>query len=138
MPATKRGGTQRARLVATLDQIFSRYIRLRVCDEYGYSECFTCGVRRHWKEVDAGHFITRAKFATRWDPVNVQFQCKRCNMNGGKQFEFGLKIDGIYGDGTAQEILIKSQRPARYSVADLEQMIRLYKSEVGKLEGIVG
>lgn len=131
-------GTKRAALIAKLDKVFSQYVRLRVCDEYGFSDCFTCGTRRHWKEVDAGHFITRAKFATRWDPVNVQFQCKRCNMNGGQQYEFSRKLDSTYGEGTAEEIFIKSQKRAGYSNEDLQGMIALYSKELRELEGFVG
>ena len=131
-------GTKRAGLVAKLDSVFSRYIRMRVCDESGYAECFTCNVRRHYREVDAGHFITRSKYATRWDPINVQFQCKRCNMNGGRQYEFGLKIDAIHGEGTAEEILIRSNRPARYSNEDLEHLIRFYSAEVREFEKFLG
>jgi len=107
--------TKRAALIAKLDKVFSQYVRLRVCDEYGFSDCFTCGTRRHWKEVDAGHFITRAKFATRWDPVNVQFQCKRCNMNGGQQYAFSRKLDST-----------------------LQGMIALFSKELRELEGFVG
>lgn len=130
--------TLRAKLITKLDHVFSRYIRLRVCDDTGHAECFTCGARRHWKEVDAGHFITRAKYSTRWDPINVQFQCKRCNMNGGRQFEFGMNIDRTYGQGTAEDIYLKSQGHARYSIDELERMIRHYKHEVEILENIVG
>lgn len=130
--------TKRAGLVAKLDSVFSRYVRMRVCDESGHAECFTCGVRRHYREVDAGHFITRSKYATRWDPINVQFQCKRCNMNGGQQFEFGLHIDRLFGVGTAEEILIRSNRAARYSNEDLEKMIALFTAEVRELEKFLG
>lgn len=130
--------TKRAALVSKLDKVFSQYVRLRVCDEYGFADCFTCGSRRHWKEVDAGHFITRAKFATRWDPVNVQFQCKRCNMNGGKQYEFSRKLDATYGEGTAEGLYIKSQARASYSHEDLQGMIALYLKELRELEGFVG
>lgn len=130
--------TKRAALITKLDRVFSQYVRLRVCDEYGFADCFTCKTRRHWKEVDAGHFITRSKFATRWDPVNVQFQCKRCNMNGGHQYEFGRNLDATFGEGTAEELYLKSQHRAGYSNEDLQAMIALYSKELRELEGFVG
>ena len=101
----------RSTLIKKLDKAFSRYIRLRNCDEYGRAFCFTCGDQRHWKEVDAGHFQTRSKFSTRWDEKNVQFQCKKCNMtNGGQQYIFGQKLDEVYGAGTADEIVRRSNQ----------------------------
>lgn len=130
--------TKRATLVHKLDAVFSRFVRMRVADESGHANCFTCGVNRHWREVDAGHFITRAKYATRWDEVNVQFQCKRCNMNGGRQFEFGRNLNAKYGEGTADEIYLKSNRPARYTIEELTQMIAHYTAEVREFEKILG
>ena len=60
-----------AKTKAKLDSIFSTYIRLKGSNEEGWGECFTCGRLRHYKEVDCGHFITRAKLNTRWDEMNV-------------------------------------------------------------------
>ena len=111
---------------------------MRVCDESGYADCFTCGKRKHWKEVDAGHFITRSKYATRWNPANVQFQCKGCNRFGGKPVEFMLALEKQYGHGIAEELLIESNRSARYSNEDLLRMIALYTKASSELEGFVG
>lgn len=79
--------------------------------------------------MDCGHFMSRSKYATRWlyDPgaglTNVQCQCKRCNLtNGGQQYLFGQRLDEVYGSGTADRIVYLSNQPAKYSVADLQQM----------------
>lgn len=126
--------SERTKLVSKLDATFSRYIRKRYVDADGFGICFTCGTQRHWSEVDAGHFQSRMKMSTRWDERNVQFQCKRCNMtNGGQQYQFGIRLDEVYGEGTAQEIVVKSQQIAKFSISDLREMLELYKRKIDEL-----
>ena len=124
---------KRSTIVKKLDALFSTYIRLRDCEE-GYVNCITCGKVKNWKEVDAGHFQTRAKYSTRWDERNVNAQCKGCNMvNGGQQYIHGLEIDKKFGEGTANELVILSQKIRKFTQADLISMIDHYKEEVERL-----
>lgn len=119
--------TERSKLVKKLDKVFSQYIRKRYCDDNGYNTCFTCGVTKHWSEVDAGHFMSRGKYATRWNEQNVQFQCKRCNgFRSGEQYLFAKHLDAVYGQGTADELVRKSNYTARFSVQELRELIMLY------------
>ena len=121
----------RSQAIKNLDKVFSLYIRQRAADSFGMIDCYTCGKRKHWKEVDAGHFQTRSKFSTRWDDQNVKAQCKHCNMtNGGQQFQFGIMLDQEYGEGMAEKILIRSNQMAKYSMDDLRIMIDAYKAKV--------
>ena len=127
--------TERSKLVKKLDKIFSIYIRTRDVDDSGFGECFTCGATKHWREVDAGHFQSRGKFATRWDEANVQFQCKRCNgFRGGEQYIFAKNLNIKYGEGTAEEIQTKSNQTARYGVSDLRDMISMYTRKVEDIQ----
>ena len=45
-----------SKLKKKLDKIFSEFIRRRNADHLGRVKCFTCGVEKHWKEQQAGHF----------------------------------------------------------------------------------
>ncbi len=128
--------TPRAKAIAKLDEQFSRYIRLRSTDHRGYGRCFTCSKEMHWKQVDAGHFQTRAKFSTRWDEVNVQFQCKNCNMtNSGQQYIFGLKLDEVYGEGTADELVRKgNQLIIKHTLQELRDLAEHYRKLANDLE----
>lgn len=124
---------KRSTIVKKLDALFSTYIRLRDSEE-GYVNCITCGKVKNWKEVDAGHFQTRAKYSTRWDERNVNAQCKGCNMvNGGQQYIHGLEIDKKFGEGTANELVILSQKIRKFTQADLIGMIDHYKEQVERL-----
>ncbi len=66
--------------------LFSLYIRLRAADDDGYVECVTCGTKRHYKKMQAGHFIDGRKNAVLFDERIVYPQCYRCNvaLNGNK------------------------------------------------------
>jgi hypothetical protein len=102
-------------------------------------ECFTCGSMRHYTEVDAGHFMSRACMKTRWDEKNVQFQCKRCNgFRSGEQYKFSIRLDELYGEGTAETLLIASKMTARWSRDELEQMYHHYKRKVDELKSTKG
>ena len=144
---TRKGGgatsrtrtTPRATLIKKLDAIFSQFIRLRAVDENGYGNCFTCGQTRHYTEVDAGHFMSRACMSTRWSPRNVQFQCKRCNgFRSGEQYLFSKNLDRVYGKGTAEELLIESKKSYKWTSDEIQQMIRRYKQKVDDIKSTKG
>ena len=116
--------TERSKLVKKIDKEFSRYIRMRVCDDTGHGNCFTCGTYRRWQEVDAGHFMSRAKMATRWHPKNVQFQCKGCNgFRSGEQYKFALAL----GDHMANELVFLSNQSAKFSMPELKELYIEFK-----------
>ena len=123
-----------AKAKAKLDKIFSQFIRLRAVNDEGYGQCFTCGRLRFYKNADAGHFMVRQKMPTRFDIQNVQFQCKRCNgFEGGAQYEFALKLDEVYGEGTADRLVRLSNETKRFSVHELEALYKIYKEKVDEL-----
>jgi len=123
--------SDRSQAVKRLDQWFSKFIRLRDSDENGFVRCITCGTRKHWKEVDAGHFQTRAKYSTRWHEKNVHAQCKGCNMkNGGQQYVHGKEIDKRYGEGVADEIVYLSNQIMKFSTQEIRDMAKHYRELV--------
>ena len=56
----------------------------KLCSEYIRRRdngcCFTCFVRKEWKEMQAGHFIHGNTKLTWLDETNIHCQCSRCNM----------------------------------------------------------
>lgn len=106
------------------DKFFSLYIRLRDSGKDGYGNCITCGVRKHYKEAHAGHFMSRRFPSTRWDELNVNLQCAGCNMfNKGEQYKYSIALEDKYGKGTAQELHRKSQEYFKVRREFLEQVI---------------
>jgi hypothetical protein len=126
-------------MVKKLDTVFSQFIRLRASDETGRGSCFTCGSVRHFSEVDAGHFMSRACMSTRWDERNVQFQCKRCNgFRSGEQYRYSIELDKLYGEGTAELLLIESKKTRKFTRDELEAMYHHYKRRVDDLRNSKG
>lgn len=117
----------RKSIVKQLDSVFSKFIRQRD-SENDYCTCATCGVQKPIKEMQAGHFMSRGKYSTRWDEENVHAQCQGCNMwKQGRQFEMSKYIDQKYYSGKADELLRKSNTTSKYSDVELIQMIKHYK-----------
>lgn len=127
--------SDRQKLINKLDTIFSEFIRLRDSNQDGICKCITSGEYFHWRDCDAGHFITRDNMATRWEEENVNAQGRGDNrFKSGKQFEHGLAIDKKHGPGTAAKLLIKSKSPCNFEDFELEAMISYYKNAVKELK----
>ena len=115
--------------------MFSQYIRRRNADHLGRVKCFTCGVEKHWKEQQAGHFQSRSHHSTRWDEVNVQVQCVKCNMyRQGEQYKFGLYLDDRFGDGTAEELEYRAKTIVKLNRVDYKEAIERYKQKIRELD----
>ena len=124
-----------SKLKKKLDVLFSQYIRRRNADHLGRVKCFTCGIEKHWKEQQAGHFQSRSHHSTRWDEVNVQVQCVKCNMfRQGEQYKFGLYLDQRFGDGTAEELENRAKTIVKLNRVDYEEAIERYKQKINELD----
>ena len=126
---------KRSTIVKKLDKIFSIWIRSKDADHTGMVDCYTCGVSKSWKyEIDAGHFQSRGKYETRWEPLNVKPQCKRCNgFRGGEQYRFAKNLDALYGEGTAEWLEFESNQSARFTNDELLEKIKHYTNLVKNL-----
>ena len=123
-----------SKLKKDLDKWFSKYIRLRRASINGITECFTCGKKDHWKRMQAGHFMSRRHLTTRWNELNVQVQCVKCNMfNQGEQYKFGKLLDVRVGDGTSEMLERTSKHKAMFRRPDYEDLVKEYKDKVKKL-----
>ena len=124
-----------SKLKKELDKWFSLFIRLRDCDDLGFVKCFTSGKYYHYKNIHAGHFMSRKRHSTRWDEENVQPQSAADNLFGqGKQYQFGKELDIKYGEGTAEELQFLSRQIVKFTRVDYEEKISYYKEAVNKLK----
>ena len=118
----------RSKIVKELDSAFSKFIRNRDSDGE-LCTCATCGVQKPIKQMQAGHFMSRSKYSTRWDEENVHAQCAGCNMwKQGRQYEMSIYIDQKFYDGKADELLRKSNTIEKFSDGDLIFMTEHYKA----------
>ena len=120
-----------AKLKKEADKWFSRYIRQRDTDHTGYGECITCGRSYHWKEAQAGHFVSRKTNKLRYDERNVNLQCVGCNMfKSGEQYIYGKEIDQKYGDGIAEELMSQRNDTHKFTITELEEIIKYSKDNL--------
>ena len=122
----------RKTLITKLDRVFSEYIRRRKAKN-DIAECVTCGKKDHWKNLQAGHFMSRKHYATRWDDRNVEVQCVGCNVyRYGEQYKFSKYL----GDDLADELLALSRETRKFSNIDIEEMIEQYCEKIERLQKI--
>jgi|TARA_R110000737_G_scaffold80809_2_gene113118 hypothetical protein len=118
----------RSKIIKKLDNIFSQYIRLSN-SKNGNCTCITCGKVGDWKNggMQAGHFMSRKHYSTRWDERNVKPQCVGCNMfKAGEQYKFSL----YNGQQLSEELLQKSRETVKFADVDLLEMIDYYSNKV--------
>lgn len=123
--------TEKARAKKEADKWFSIFIRLRDSDENGIATCITSGRRMHWREGDCGHYLSRAKEATRYDEKNCHFQSKQANrFQGGHFMEHGFRIEEKYGRGTCRQLAMKASQPCKRTTSDYQFIANTYKERV--------
>jgi hypothetical protein len=123
----------RSKLIKKLDTVFSRYIRMKNADKRGYCMCITCEKTFHWKEIQAGHFMSRKHYSTRWDEDNVHPQCVACNVyRAGEQYKYSVAL-GAY---KADELFQRSNKIVKFQTFELVAMYEYYKKVVDELEKI--
>ena len=118
-------------IVKKLDTVFSRYTRLKDANFSGYCICVTCNKQHHWTKIQAGHFISRKHYSTRWDERNVKPQCYSCNvMQYGQQFKYSQYL----GIELSEELFSLGHKIVKFSDIELIEMINYYKELVQELE----
>jgi len=122
----KRKKPSRSKLVKKLDVVFSKYIRLKD-SKNGIGTCVTCGKKDYWKNLQAGHFMSRKHYSTRWDEDNVKIQCSACNVfRYGEQFLFSKYL----GNNLSDKLLNKSRNIVKFTNIELEEMILHYSNKL--------
>lgn len=133
-PIKKGGGAKQKKPTVTklkkkADTLMSKVVRYRdseLVDGEWIAECITCEVKlpAFGRGMQNGHFANRQYGATRYDELNNNAQCYRCNMLfNGEQWKYGLAVDMKYGEGTAKALIKKSREPHQFSVPELEELI---------------
>jgi hypothetical protein len=129
MPKTAKKPT-RSKIVKKLDTVFSQYIRLSNADNNGYCICVTCNKTFHWKAIQAGHFMSRKHYSTRWDERNVKPQCVACNVyRAGEQYKYSIFL----GKELSNVLYLQSKEIVKFTNYELEDMINDYSDKLKKL-----
>ena len=124
LPKPKKKTSERKKLVARLDRVFSQYIRKR--DE----RCVCCGASEN---LQCGHLFSRNSYSTRWNERNAFCQCAGCNY----KHEFDAYPLTNYflsifdkDEYDALHTLYKTQ--VKYGNEVLEDLIAFYKDRLNE------
>jgi len=127
--------------ISTADAWCSKFIRIRDADDNGYCSCFTCNAVIFWKYIQAGHFVSRGRAMTRFDGKNIHAQCPTCNMSGGEQGKYAVKLDEVYGPGTAKMLIelggIRGTKThGKLALKEISKEFRLKVKKLAKEKGV--
>lgn len=99
------------------------------------ADCITCKAMMPWQKLQNGHFMSRQYNSTRYCDQNTAPQCYGCNvMHQGRQYEFGIALDELYGAGTAKRMHDLAKQPHQFKVEELIKIIEEAKEEVALYE----
>ena len=120
--------------IKKLDRVFSQFIRLRDRIDGGeFAYCCTCGRLKALKEMDAGHFINRRHYGTRFDERNVHAQCRYCNrLNEGEQAKYAEFLKEKYGPEIIT-LLNMHKKNTKLDAFKVAAMLQHYKGKVKEM-----
>lgn len=122
-------------LIDRLDGLVSKYVRLSAADKDKNAECYTCGDKRMWMLLDAGHYITRSCMYLRFDVArNLRPQCSVCNRSKyGMAAAFGKRLE-LEMPGVTEILLEESRIVYKYTREELRNLISEYTQKLKLLK----
>jgi hypothetical protein len=107
---------------------FSIYIRTFDADAEGMVKCCTCDSVKHWKEMQAGHFIPGRLNSNLFDERGTNVQCSLCNVvkggNGPKYYQF---MRDLYGEEVIDELMRQNDQTHKWLPGQLQSIWEKYK-----------
>ncbi len=114
--------------------------RLSEADDNGYCTCVSCGVVKHYKDMQGGHFIPKGN-SSYWAldvEFNIHSQCPPCNMwgmkHGSAAQQYTLWMQDMYGRDFVQDMIDKKSTPVKRYKADYEQLLEGFTELIRKHE----
>lgn len=109
-------------------RLTSIYGRSKDADWRGYVSCYTCGVSKHWRQMDCGHYIHGH---LDYDMRNLKPQCRNCNnklWGGGRLDRYAEHLIKDYGVDWLTKLRKDAQTKGNnYSRHELDAIIRRLK-----------
>jgi len=115
--------------------LLSKIIRLKYSDDNGYCSCVTCGITKHWSELQAGHFIPKAAGnSVYFLEENIHPQCVSCNIfKAGNLTEYTLFMIDLYGRDEVERLKQVRDEKIKITLQDYEDMIIDYTKRLKDL-----
>lgn len=119
----------------TLDKIFSEYIRRRDSDKYGYIRCISCGKVVRWQDSDCGHYVNRGHNSTRYDELNCNAQCRKCNrFDEGNIYNYRKGLIKKYSEQIVELIEIKKHNHCKLGQFEINVLAEEYRRKLKEIK----
>ena len=120
--------------IKELDTVFSKFIRLRDCNEKWIVVCPLCWSRIPWEKSQNMHFITRWNMKYRYNEKNCHAWCMRCNVFlNGNYIAYTRRMQKTYWISYVDR-LISDKWPYKIPTPMLVDMISYYSNKADLLE----
>lgn len=124
-------------LKTKLDRVFSLYIRKRDSKPFDgeYFQCISCRRIKPYDQADCGHYINRSIMATRYDEINCNAQCRKCNrFTEGNIQDYRKGLIRKYGIGRVEMLELKKQNTVHFNDAIYSELIKYYNNQIKKMQ----
>lgn len=116
---------------------FSIFIRTRGADLDGWNTCVTCGARKFWKDLQAGHFIAGRLNNNLFDEDGCHPQCSTCNvLRSGNTVRYYRWMVENYGEQTITALLYRNNQTRKWQAGELQELLDHY-SRMNELNPLV-
>jgi hypothetical protein len=101
----------------------------------GYVTCVSCGVKKHWKELDAGHYFSRGDKSVKLMEENIHPQCKGCNIrmsHGDTKVVTAYRrhMVDMYGEDFLDHLEALAWTPTKFNRAEIEALTKTLKAQI--------
>lgn len=105
----------------------------------GYVTCVSCGIKRHWKELDAGHYFSRGDKSVKLMEENIHPQCKGCNIrmsHGDIKVVTAYRryMVEMYGEDFLDHLEALAWTPKKFDRAEIEELTKTLKAQIKEYE----
>lgn len=106
---------------------FSVYVRTQGADTEGMNRCVTCQIKKHWQELQAGHFLAGRLNSNLFDERGCHPQCYSCNVgkhgNGVMYYRF---MQRAYGEQVIEELIQQNDKTKKWLPGELVSIREKY------------
>jgi len=105
----------------------------------GYVTCVSCGAKKHWKKLDAGHYFSRGDKSVKLMEENIHPQCKGCNIkmsHGDTKVVTAYRrhMVDMYGEDFLDHLEALAWTPTKFNREEIEALAKTLKAQIKEYE----
>ena len=116
--------------------LLQKLVRLKASNSLGFCECVTCGVIKHYKEAQGGHFYGRKEVLRfkLWEE-NIHPQCAACNWHGMNTTKirerYRMYMEDMYGVRRVKAMnRLAFRKPPRFKMDEVLEFKKYLREQI--------